>query len=949
MLRLFPYYVRYFSIKQAAKPPITFTNTINLPKTKFANRLSAAKRLETEHRLVEGIFSEAYSYQETHNNEPAFVLHDGPPYANGDLHMGHAVNKILKDITIRRYVTLGQKVHYIPGWDCHGLPIELKATTCNKNNEENTQNQNALSIRKKSRDFALKAIQRQKDEFRSWGILSDWLSEENTYLTMRSDFIVNQLKMFLDFYERGLVYRDLKPVYWSPSSRSALAEAELEYDTNFVSPSVYVRFLLTNTPCTSKEYPNTSVYALVWTTTPWTLPSNQGICYNSSLEYSLVTLHNSSDKSSYLIATSLLQNFSDITGCTYEVLETLRGTELSNCTYQHPFNEDQRSLPFYNAAHVQETKGTGLVHTAPAHGPEDFLIGLENKLPVICLVDEEGVFSSDAPSLLRGKAVLGEGNQLVLQAIKKDVIHSGKLIHSYPIDWRTKQPVIIRASAQWFMNTEVLKERAIEEISNIKVYPRIQADASRKTLMSQVQRRPYWCISRQRVWGVPIPVFYERSTKKIFLNKTAIEHICKLIENEGNIDFWWSKNVEELLPAAIMDQLNMRSDDLEKSVDIFDIWFDSGSTWSSVLKDEKVADVYLEGYDQFSGWFQSSLLTSIAARDKAPYKSIFVHGFAVDDKGRKMSKSLGNVISPNDVIKKYGVDVLRWWVASHGAQNMSITVSEKLMQQSADSVSKVRAILRYLNGVVGEKKEEDNINVPEKEKLCLNSYLLNALITYDNEITQLYNACEYNRVVTTVQNFVTNQISAIYVHTIKDRLYCGDDADLKNIRLTLLNCYKILCKTLWPLTPFLVEESWGFYDAKSAFHQQKIASNPVWKDTVAERAINVALEVKRLINQQAGNTYTFNLAVEILYNESSEKMQLLRTLQKGEPNIIVSDSELCELLQVQSVTLRPSNSSDMINVKVEKLNLKLCARCRRFAVDSVDCVCTRCVHILSNK
>ncbi|XP_067644463.1 isoleucine--tRNA ligase, mitochondrial isoform X2 [Eurosta solidaginis] len=868
MLRLFPYYVRYFSIKQAAKPPITFTNTINLPKTKFANRLSAAKRLETEHRLVEGIFSEAYSYQETHNNEPAFVLHDGPPYANGDLHMGHAVNKILKDITIRRYVTLGQKVHYIPGWDCHGLPIELKATTCNKNNEENTQNQNALSIRKKSRDFALKAIQRQKDEFRSWGILSDWLSEENTYLTMRSDFIVNQLKMFLDFYERGLVYRDLKPVYWSPSSRSALAEAELEYDTNFVSPSVYVRFLLTNTPCTSKEYPNTSVYALVWTTTPWTLPSNQGICYNSSLEYSLVTLHNSSDKSSYLIATSLLQNFSDITGCTYEVLETLRGTELSNCTYQHPFNEDQRSLPFYNAAHVQETKGTGLVHTAPAHGPEDFLIGLENKLPVI---------------------------------------------------------------------------------SNIKVYPRIQADASRKTLMSQVQRRPYWCISRQRVWGVPIPVFYERSTKKIFLNKTAIEHICKLIENEGNIDFWWSKNVEELLPAAIMDQLNMRSDDLEKSVDIFDIWFDSGSTWSSVLKDEKVADVYLEGYDQFSGWFQSSLLTSIAARDKAPYKSIFVHGFAVDDKGRKMSKSLGNVISPNDVIKKYGVDVLRWWVASHGAQNMSITVSEKLMQQSADSVSKVRAILRYLNGVVGEKKEEDNINVPEKEKLCLNSYLLNALITYDNEITQLYNACEYNRVVTTVQNFVTNQISAIYVHTIKDRLYCGDDADLKNIRLTLLNCYKILCKTLWPLTPFLVEESWGFYDAKSAFHQQKIASNPVWKDTVAERAINVALEVKRLINQQAGNTYTFNLAVEILYNESSEKMQLLRTLQKGEPNIIVSDSELCELLQVQSVTLRPSNSSDMINVKVEKLNLKLCARCRRFAVDSVDCVCTRCVHILSNK
>uniref|UniRef100_A0A034VJ05 Isoleucine--tRNA ligase, mitochondrial n=1 Tax=Bactrocera dorsalis TaxID=27457 RepID=A0A034VJ05_BACDO len=436
-------YVRQFSIKQATKPPIKYTDTINLPKTKFPNRLNAVKRLELERNLVEGVFSEAYSYQQQHNHDPAFVLHDGPPYANGDLHMGHAVNKILKDITLRQHTVRGQKVNYIPGWDCHGLPIELKATA------------------------------------------------------------------------------------------------------------------------------------------------------------------------------------------------------------------------FFAAAHVQDSKGTGLVHTAPAHGPEDFLVGLENKLPVICFVNEDGVYSSKAPDFLKGKDVLGEGDRLVLENIASDVLHAGKITHSCPIDWRTKEPVIIRASEQWFMNTEKLKEQALEEISKINVYPLVQADASRKALMTQVRKRPYWCISRQRVWGVPIPVFYERETKKVILNRSLINHVCDLIKKEGNADFWWSQSVEELLPPNILESFKLSATDLEKSGDIFDIWFDSGSTWSSVLKDEKVADVYLEGYDQFSGWFQSSLLTSVAARNQAPYKSIFVHGFTVDDKGHKMSKSLGNVISPKDIIKEVGVDALR--------------------------------------------------------------------------------------------------------------------------------------------------------------------------------------------------------------------------------------------------------------------------------------------------
>uniref|UniRef100_A0A0A1XDI3 isoleucine--tRNA ligase n=1 Tax=Zeugodacus cucurbitae TaxID=28588 RepID=A0A0A1XDI3_ZEUCU len=722
-------FVRHFSIKQAAKPPIKYTDTINLPKTKFPNRLNATKRSELERKLVEDVFSEAYSYQQNHNHEPTFVLHDGPPYANGDLHMGHAVNKVLKDITLRQHVVRGQKVHYIPGWDCHGLPIELKATTAIKdNNIASAKDKDAISIRNRSRDFALNAMQRQLNEFRSWGILSDWSNEENIYLTMRPRFIINQLNMFIDFYERGLVYRDLKPVYWSPSSRTALAEAELEYDVNFVSPSVYLRFSLTNVPNGISLTPNTNLYTLVWTTTPWTLPSNQAICYNSTLEYSVIKLSNYGNDL-YLIATSLLQSFVEATGITYELVETLHGTELSNCTYRHPIYTDQKNLPFFAAPHVLDSKGTGFVHTAPAHGPEDFLVALENKLPVICLVNEDGVYSSQAPDFLNGKAALGEGDQLVLDNISTDVLHASKITHSCPIDWRTKEPVIIRASEQWFMNTEQLKERAIEEISKISVYPLVQADASRKALMTQVRKRPYWCISRQRVWGVPIPVFYERETKNVVLNRSIINHICDLIKKEGNVDFWWSKSVAELLPSNILESLNVSADDLEKSGDIFDIWFDSGSTWSSVLKDEKVADVYLEGYDQFSGWFQSSLLTSVAARNKAPYKSIFVHGFTVDDKGHKMSKSLGNVISPKDIISKFGVDALRWWVASHCAQNMSITVSEKLMQQAAESVSKIRATLRYLNGVIGDKTE-----VLNEKGTFLNRYMLSVLVEHENEV-----------------------------------------------------------------------------------------------------------------------------------------------------------------------------------------------------------------------
>ncbi|EDW41671.1 GM25585 [Drosophila sechellia] len=795
MLRIFNFRVgnRLYSVKAAKKDAKKYTDSINLPKTKFPNRLTAAKREEQE--LLNKI-AVSYAYQEqrlAEKGKPTFVLHDGPPYANGQLHMGHAVNKILKDITLRQRVAHGQQVNYIPGWDCHGLPIELKATST-------APGQSAQEIRQKSRAFALEAIKSQKEEFSSWGILANW-QKDNIYMTFQPEFIVNQLQMFYNLYEKGLVYRDLKPVYWSPSSRTALAEAELEYDANHISPSV----------------------------------------------------------------------------------------------------------------HVQDSKGTGLVHTAPAHGPEDFLVSLTQKIPVKCFVNEEGTYTTEAPDFLRGKSVLDQGNSLVLDRIAEDVVHSSKLEHSYPIDWRTKKPVIIRASEQWFINTEKLKSPAADALEQVEIYPRANAEASKKALLTQLQKRPYWCISRQRAWGVPIPVLYSRESGKVVLNSALIEHFCNLLRKEGSIDFWWVKSVEELVPEHLLRELHHEAKDLDKGTDILDIWFDSGSTWSAVLGKDKIADLYLEGYDQFTGWFQSSLLMSIAARECAPYKALFVHGFTVDEKGYKMSKSLGNVISPKQITKKYGSDALRWWVASHGTQHMSITVSDKLLQQAAENLSKIRGTLRYLKGVIGEKQSSENLTQPS-DKSYLNRYLLSQLVEFESEVEKLYQAYEYNRVVACVQNFIANQVSAVYVHLIKDRLYCGDDQELLAIRQTLTHCYQQLCKSLWPIVPFLVEESWSYYDTTGcAFHEQIVRTKPEWQDTKATEVVNAAFDVKRLINQQAGDVNTWHLAVTIKGKEGGQ-LDLLRELHS---------------------TLGESTS--------------LCPRCRRFGLEDEQETCRRCSDVMEAK
>ncbi|XP_021713032.1 isoleucine--tRNA ligase, mitochondrial [Aedes aegypti] len=951
-LRQFRNYTRGLSTKSALKGEPKYTDTINLPKTKFPARLSAEKRTEVQDRLRKTCFSELYAWQrENLPAEKEFILHDGPPYANGDLHMGHAVNKILKDLILKHKIVSGTKVHYVPGWDCHGLPIELKALEAyGKKHKGAGQRLDPLKVRELARKFALDTIEKQKIEFEQWGVTADWTSRKSWYRTLDVGYISAQLKLFQELFAKGLIYRDVKPVYWSPSSQSALAEAELEYDEAHKSPSLYLKMRLTaGDGCAEIArilQSNERISAIIWTTTPWTLPANQAICYNPSLEYSLVRSETSQEL--LLIGSELISYVSEQTQTNLEQIAAIPGSELGSIRYRHPINGEE--LPFLSGEHVKSEKGTGLVHTAPAHGPDDFLVFLDRKIPVRSLIDEAGCYNKQAPDFLRGKFALTDGNQLILERLQNDTMACGVIEHSYPIDWRTKKPVMLRASDQWFINTDRLKESALKAVEQIDIYPHSSADVSKKVLCGQLQKRPYWCISRQRAWGVPIPVVYEKSSTKPVVHPDIIENLCEMLEKTGNVDFWWSTDVAELVPQRVLDELQLTHQDLVKGSDILDIWFDSGISWLSVLGGEQKADLYLEGLDQFTGWFQSSLLTSVAARNESPYRALFVHGFAVDEKGMKMSKSLGNIISPKDIVKQYGCDTLRWWVAAHAIQNVSIPVSHKLLGSSAENLQKIRGIMKYLLGATSEVVDS---RIDLSNLTHVDQYFLQQLCLFHDTVFSLYDSYQYNKVSATIVTFCVSTLSGFYVHLIKDRLYCGSDKQFHNLQAILAQTLKVLCKVLWPIAPFLVEESWSYSGREPFFKSsQRLDFTPPPVSNVTP-IIEQALNLKRHVfqrNQMDVNTWL--LAVDATVSQDT-----LHLLQRVHPmlNEPQMDSELCEILQVGSLILRETKDGQQHrSVKVDKLDQQLCPRCRRYALHpgsgmTSAHVCQRCKQVLKAK
>lgn len=771
-----------------------------LPKTKFPLRTNATTHELTVQKAAR--FDELYQWQqkERGTSEKTFTLHDGPPYANGKPHMGHVLNKVLKDIVNRYKLMRGYRIQFQPGWDCHGLPIELKAFK-----EADVSRVHPLSIREKAANFAEKTLKLQRESFKRWGCLGDW---ENPYTTMDPVYEANQLHVFHQMFKKGCIYRGFKPVYWSPSSCTALAEAELEYQSH-TSRAVYVLLPVTHLPGVERVG---DISALVWTTTPWTLVANRAICYHPDHRYSLVKLTDKSGGVKFiLVGKEALQSprMQGILGggeCgLYEVVSTFPGSRLQGAKYRHILSEvgesQAREMPFLPADHVTETEGTGLVHTAPSHGFEDYTIGRRYNLDLQCSVDDQGKYSAEAGEVLYGLPVLLEGNDAVISKLKEMgfLFHEHAYTHRYPYDWRTKKPIIIRSTKQWFASVKDLKEEAKVCLKDIQMYPQSSVDL----LRGMLDARDDWCISRQRVWGVPIPVFYHRETGEPLVNDETLLHIKGLVRTHGS-DCWWKLSTEELLPPSLAPTVG----DYVKGTDTMDVWFDSGSSWATVLG-EGVADMYLEGTDQHRGWFQSSLLTSVAVQGKAPYKSVVTHGFVLDGDGTKMSKSLGNVISPDDIIesKKYGTDVMRLWVASSNFTS-PVPISDGILQQTNDILQKVRNTCRFMLGNLLDFDPVIHLR-PYENLSRLDRYMLHILHSLSSVAIHAYESLNYSRFHQLLINTVPIDFSSFYFSAIKDRLYC-DPADGEGRRSTQTALHHLLqgfTRTIAPITPHLAEET----------------------------------------------------------------------------------------------------------------------------------------------
>jgi len=717
----------------------SYKDSVNLPQTKFDMRANAVKR-EPE---IQAFWAEQEIYQRLSQNNPGelFILHDGPPYANGTLHIGHALNKILKDIINRYQILQGRKVRYVPGWDCHGLPIELKVLQNMKAGER--EQLTPLTLRHKARDFALQAVEQQKISFQRYGVWGDW---EHPYLTLKPEYEAAQIAVFGKMFLEGYIYRGHKPVHWSPSSKTALAEAELEYPEGHVSRSLFAAFklLTVSEPLRELLTPFLSELGVaIWTTTPWTIPGNLAVAVNPALNYAVVEV-GETDKPvafKYLIgAEDLAEQLSATLGYSLTIKATFKGQDLENSTYKHPLF-DRESPVVIGGDYITTESGTGLVHTAPGHGQEDYIVGQKYGLPILSPVDDQGNFTDEAGKF-EGLNVLGEGNGAIIQALIEvnSLLKEEPYQHKYPYDWRTKKPTIFRATEQWFASVEGFRDAALKAISEVQWIPA----QGENRITSMVADRSDWCISRQRSWGVPIPVFYDEETNEPLLNESTINHVQTIIAEKGS-DAWWELSIEELLPA----EYHNNGKTYRKGTDTMDVWFDSGSSWAAVANQRPElkypADMYLEGSDQHRGWFQSSLLTSVANYGHAPYKTVLTHGFVLDEKGMKMSKSIGNVVDPAIVIEggknqqqepPYGADILRLWVSSVDYSS-DVPLGKNILKQMGDVYRKIRNTARFLLGNLHDfDPVKDTVKYEELPEL--DQYMLHRITEVFTEVTESF-------------------------------------------------------------------------------------------------------------------------------------------------------------------------------------------------------------------
>ncbi|KAF9068914.1 isoleucyl-tRNA synthetase [Rhodocollybia butyracea] len=927
---------------------------------------------------------ELYKWQRENVNGPEFVFHDGPPYANGDLHIGHALNKILKDIINRFALLKGRKVQYLySGWDCHGLPIENKAL------QELGKDSSTVSpsiIREAAHAVAIREIASQKEQFRNFGIMANWDSSESTYV--------------------GLIHRRYRPVHYSPSSRSALAEAELVYKDNHVSHSVYVAFDLDMRSAESllKDATQTPIRLLVWTTTPWTLTANMGIAVNPDMTY--VLLRRLDDSSLAVVAQSRLEALQDILGAT-EIISEFQGTKLFGLQY-HPIfssllDSELPVMRILSSLHVTSDSGTGLVHCAPAHGDEDYKLFRSNghlssenldSATLVCHVNE-GLFSdkvADAvgPAValkLIGKPVLEEGSRAIVELLKQ----AGKLVcikrftHRYPYDWKTDKPIIVTATSQWFANLDQIKGDALQALEDVQFYP----DQSRNRLESFVQSRSEWCISRQRVWGVPIPALINTKTGDAVLDGQSIHHIIGVLEEKG-VKHWWEGPVEDFIPPGMTSN---QIGDWQKSTDTMDVWFDSGTSWSMLDPPSsaggKRADVCLEGSDQHRGWFQSQLLTAVASasvedsKPESPYGTLITHGMVLDEKGKKMSKSLGNIVSPLTIVlggadknkdPAYGADLLRLWVASVEYKN-DMSIGRTSLTQTAEAIRKIRNSARFMLGNIGNIQELRPVE--RKEMGLIERFVMHELYTLENTALKGYEEYDFAKVTTALVNFANVTLSSLYFDITKDCLYADSvHSNERRAVVTVLDkLYQILNTTtsiIGPILPHLAEEihehrSHIGSKTKSFFENTWKPLNPEWEDSRVAKDMHSLLKVRKAVlslleeaRRDKRVKSSLEAQVDILVPDDGWDYPLVELLRREEQILktlfITSDASLIDegslgsgteqLEWVYTESLELGNDS-ALGIRVRPALSAKCPRCWTFTRLEEERTCARCAEVIN--
>ena len=987
--------------------------TLQLPKASFPPRASVADRPKYLKRCTDDL----YKWQRNllPRDRPGFTLADGPPYANGSLHIGHALNKILKDIICRYNVSEGTRVDWIPGWDCHGLPIELKALQEQEQEPYASRINgaaNPVSVRNAARKLAVKTVEQQKQAFRKWGIMADW---DNAWKTMDKGFEISQLEVFKEMVKNGLIYRRFKPVYWSPSSRTALAEAELEYRDDHVSTAAYVKYPM----CTAPEklrnrllFDLKTVNVVIWTTTPWTLPANRAIGFHKDIEYIITE---SAVHGRLLLAACRLPELEHQLEEALSTIITIDGEELLGATYDSPvFDTNSSPRPFLHASFVSETSGSGLVHLAPGHGMDDYELCLKHNIPAFAPLDDKGCFTNlawpEEADQLIGMEVLGAGNGMILDQLSHRgyILARHKYEHRYPYDWRSKQPVLVRATEQWFANVGKIQGNALQALETVTFIP----PSGKSRLEAFVKNRTEWCISRQRAWGLPIPALYHRETNEAILTKDSVAHIISILQKRG-VDAWWTD--DELDPEWTPPFLRNTNDQTVylRGRDTMDVWFDSGTSWTQTkchTKDDRhVASCYIEGTDQHRGWFQSSLLTYVAYQSgrideqvspKAPFRTLITHGFTLDQEGRKMSKSIGNVVSPDEIMNgsllpptkrkvkgnwtefrdAMGPDGLRLWVASCD-YTTDIKVSQAVLQAINSSLSKYRVTFRLTLGLLANFNPRASLN-GEDNSNRVHKIALRQLEKVSTSVHEHYRRSEFSKAISEINSYINTDLSSFYFECIKDAAYCGTSSERSHVQRTIYQIFIYLQQMLVPITPLLVEELWDYTPKEVKEWNAVPPGQRSWKDLnpfsleesakkqldidvtelmKARAAIKSAQELSRndknmgdslqshvLFDIEAARSQAANPALDLLIGYGNELEDILGVSQVSVHDNRPLSSELSKAQWSYPVDFEIFGQR--VKARVYEPQLAKCVRCWKFkapiTMKKEEALCKRCESVV---